>query len=159
MKASKQDAFFNYMSYIIACVLSSTSIFLIFRWSKDFSCQLANLISLNYFFASLFGYIFILKFRLTNFPVSTPWMPEAIILGTLFMVLFLVIGYSSQKAGVAVTSLSNKLSLPIWWSFNLLHLNLRHCSQCYWSNVTESTNRPPDHVQTRKLASPLQKLN
>ncbi len=118
------------MSNIIACILSSTSIFLIFRWSKNFSCQLTNLISLNYLFASLFGFIFILKFRLTNFPVSTPWMFDAIILGTLFMVLFLIIGYSSQKAGVAITTLSNKLSLVfpvlfslIWFGEKILFIN------------------------------------
>ncbi len=71
-------------------------------------------------FAALFGYVFILKFQIANFPSSPPWMIDAIILGTFFMVLFLLIGYSSQKAGIAITTLSNKLSLVFPVLFSLI---------------------------------------
>lgn len=111
------------MSQIIACILSSTSIFVIFRWSKKYNCKLTNLIFWNYLFATLFGFTFILKFRTTNFPESVPWMMHAIILGILFMVLFLLIGYSSQKAGIAVTTLSNKLALVFPVLFSLFWFN------------------------------------
>jgi len=112
MKQAKRSAFFifNGMIYLIASIISSSSIFIIFRLAKNYSCQLISLISLNYLAATVLGFIFFIpeNFQLKN---QLKWLPFSILVGILFVVMFFLIGKSSQKAGITVTSLANKLSL------------------------------------------------
>jgi len=110
------------MVFLIASIVSSTSIFVIFRLAKNYSCQLISLITLNYFAASVLGFIFFVP---QNFQVSThlSWLPYSILVGILFITMFFLIGNSSQKAGITVTSLAHKLSLvfPVLFSLICFH--------------------------------------
>lgn len=105
------------MVFLVASIISSTSIFLIFRLAKNYSCPLVNLITLNYFTAAALGFIFFIP-RNLSFEAQLSWLPYSAVVGILFFVMFFLIGNSSQKAGITVTSLANKLSLvfPVLFS-------------------------------------------
>lgn len=109
------------MIYLFLTILSSTSIYVIFRLAKNYSCNLSALISLNYLVATMLGFGFLVDY--SNFSVSgiKSWLPFAILLGTLFIGMFYLIGNSSQKAGITVTTLANKLSLVFPVLFSLVY--------------------------------------
>lgn len=106
------------MIYLIASILSSTAIYVIFRWAKNYSCKLNALITINYLVASILGFGFLLKFDTRPFVENNHWLPFGVILGVMYILMFFLIGTSSQKAGITVTTLSNKLSLvfPVFFS-------------------------------------------
>ncbi|WP_319502236.1 hypothetical protein [uncultured Draconibacterium sp.] len=112
------------MIYLILCILSSSMIYVIFRVAKNYNCKLQSLITINYLAAGLLGILLFQPFADGNTPAALPhWMPFAVILGILFIAMFYLIGYSSQKAGITVTTLANKLSLVFPVTFSLIYFN------------------------------------
>ncbi|WP_319590207.1 EamA family transporter [uncultured Draconibacterium sp.] len=112
------------MIYLILCILSSSMIYVIFRVAKNYNCKLQSLITINYLAASLLGILLFQPFANDDYPVTLPhWTPFAVILGILFIAMFYLIGYSSQKAGITVTTLANKLSLVFPVAFSLIYFN------------------------------------
>lgn len=111
------------MIFLAASIISSTSIYVIFRWAKNFSCRLKPLITINYLTATLLGFGFLLHFNLRPFLQFSSWMPYGISLGVLYIIMFFLIGKSSQKAGITITTLANKLSLVFPVFFSLFWFN------------------------------------
>jgi drug/metabolite transporter (DMT)-like permease len=111
------------MIYILLAILSSTSIFVIFKLAQNYSCKLSGLITLNYLVAALLGFGFLMQFSTGLLSGSKSWLPFGILLGILFIVMFYLIGNSSQKAGITVTTLANKLSLVFPVLFSLVYFN------------------------------------
>ncbi|MCE4566942.1 hypothetical protein INQ51_21650 [Maribellus sp. CM-23] len=111
------------MIYLAASILSSSMIFVVFRVAKNYQSRLAVLITINYLAATLLG-IFLL---VPHEPVAPEriirWMPYAVLLGILFIVMFFFIGKSAQKAGITVTTLAAKLSLVFPVVFSLFYFN------------------------------------
>lgn len=102
------------MTYLILSILSSTLILVIFRLFKKFGINTFQAIVFNYIIAfivgfSLFGDQWDQRF-LTN---DNDWIPFSIIIGTLFISLFLLMGKSSQENGIGITSVTVKMSLAI----------------------------------------------
>jgi drug/metabolite transporter (DMT)-like permease len=118
------------MVFLIASIISSTAIFVIFRIAKKYSCRLTLLITINYLAATLLGFSFMMRFNLHPFYDGIRWIPFAVTLGVLFIAMFFLIGMSSQKAGITVTTLANKLSLVFPVFFSLI-----------WFNETPSINK------------------
>ncbi len=111
------------MLFLIACVISTSLIFVIFKLAKKFNCHLFNIILINYFVATFLGLAFLLQFDISAIDAKSQWLPFSVIVGILFAGMFFFIGISSQKAGVAVTSLANKISMvfPILFSILIFH--------------------------------------
>lgn len=55
--------------------------------------------------------------------IEEPWFKWGLIMGASFIILFNLIGFTTQKIGVAVTSVANKLSLVIPFAFSLYLYN------------------------------------
>ena len=99
-------------------------IYVIFRVARNYHCKLQSLITINYLSACLLGIFLFQPFAESKNPLALPhWTPFAIILGVLFIAMFYIIGYSSQKAGITVTTLANKLSLVFPVTFSLIYFN------------------------------------
>ncbi|QGY42096.1 EamA family transporter [Maribellus comscasis] len=111
------------MIYLFASIISSTSIYIIFRWAKNYSCNLTHLITVNYVTATIFGAVLFSPSESLFTDQTKSWLPFALLLGILFTGLFFLIGNSSQKAGITVTTLANKLSLVFPVLFSLLFFN------------------------------------
>ncbi len=83
-----------------------------------------SLITLNYLAASALGLLLFRPFSNgLNLNEPPAWLAYALILGILFIAMFYLIGYSSQKAGITVTTLANKLSLVFPVAFSLFYFN------------------------------------
>jgi len=80
-----------------------------------------RIIIINYFAAAFLGFGF------GGLPekndLGSGWLHMAIIIGILFIVMFFVIALSTQKAGIAVTSVASKMSVVIPIIFSLFYFN------------------------------------
>ncbi len=114
------------MSFLLLSIASSTSIFLVFKLLDLKNIPIFNVILINYIVAALIGFFFdnssqgILAF------IKTDAIWFSIIIGLLFIVMFFIIGWSSQRAGIAVTSVASKMSvvMPISFSLFFFHESL-----------------------------------
>ncbi len=111
------------MIQLFACILSSSLIFVIFRLAKNYDCRLSTLITYNYLAATLLGLLLFRPYSELQPGEIPSWLPFGILNGLLFIGLFFLIGRSSQKAGITVTTLATKLSLVFPVFFSLIYFN------------------------------------
>lgn len=96
-------------------------IYVIFRIAKNYNGKLSTLITFNYLSATVLGLIAFQPFHTASFQNITDWLPFGVLLGVLFILMFYLIGSSSQKAGITVTTLANKLSLVFPVLFSIIY--------------------------------------
>ena len=101
------------MIYLILSILSSSFIFVIFKLFTKYKIDTLQAIVFNYVTAFIFGFALYGKELKPVVFENLSWVPFVIICGILFIVSFLVVGLSSQKNGVAITSVSIKMSMAI----------------------------------------------
>jgi len=111
------------MVQLIASIISSSLIFVLFRLAKNYQSRLSALITYNYLAASLLGLLLFKPFSGLETGTSYSWIPFAIVNGLLFIGIFFLIGQSSQKAGITVTTLATKLSVVFPVLFSLVYFN------------------------------------
>ncbi len=101
------------MIYLLLSILSSTSLFVIFKYVDKYKIRTFDVIIINYIVASALGFL-ISDYSQDFFPVHTkPWFPYSLIIGILFIVMFVIIGKSSQRVGIAITTVTSKMSVII----------------------------------------------
>ena len=106
------------MIYIILSILSATGIFVIFKIINNKNLPIANIITVNYFIASIIGFFQTLENPLMA--VHTEWFTLAIIIGILFIIFFFIISLSSKIVGISVTTIASKMSVLIPILFSIL---------------------------------------
>lgn len=111
------------MIYIIACIISSTLIYVLFKIAKHYQSDLTQIITINYLAASILGFFLFQSNRSFVSDITVNQTIFATIVGVLFIVMFFLIGLSSQKTGIAVTTLANKLSVVFPVLFSLIYFN------------------------------------
>ena len=111
------------MIFLILSILTSSFIFVIFRLFPQFKVNTFQAIVFNYFTACACGFLLYGDELKPQALMHLSWLPFAFLCGSLFISLFLVMGVSSQKNGVALTSVSVKMSLAmtmiimiVWYS-------------------------------------------
>src|SRR6056297_3438510 len=108
------------MIYLILSIISSASLFVIFRVVHKYGLRNFDVIIINYIIASILGYA-ISDYDLDIFPLyNNPWFPYAIIIGILFVIMFVLIAKSSQTAGIAITTVATKMSVIVPITFSLI---------------------------------------
>jgi drug/metabolite transporter (DMT)-like permease len=112
------------MVYLVLSILSSTAIFVVFKLIDRYKVFTLSAILVNYIAACIAGFFLSNTNPFTLSAVYSNWFPTAIIIGILFIVMFNIIGKSTQTAGVAVTSVAAKMSVifpiafSIWYDTN-----------------------------------------
>ncbi len=101
------------MIYILLSILSSTGILILFRYFKKFEIPLYPAIVANYLVAGSLGFIIDSDQIISVLKGYSNWLPYSLSIGFLFITLFNLMGLSSQKAGVGITSVAVKLSMVI----------------------------------------------
>ena len=101
------------MTAIILSVLFSTLTFITFKLFKKFDVDNTNAITINYIVAFGFGLAISLEDYSIADIASASWLWYACILGFFFIVVYYLFALSSQKAGVALTSVASKMSVII----------------------------------------------
>jgi drug/metabolite transporter (DMT)-like permease len=97
--------------YLIAAILSSSIIFICFKLFERYQIDTLLAITINYLVAAGLG------FSLCPAPIDVaalpdqPWIWLALLSGCMLMITFVVYGTSVQKVGMAITSVSGKMSV------------------------------------------------
>lgn len=98
---------------ITIAILLSVSIFLIFRLFDKYKIDNSQALIVNYFTASLLAFIIYNgNINISDIPNQT-WFSPSIILGVLFAISFLLFAISTQKVGMAITSVASKMAVII----------------------------------------------
>ncbi len=101
------------MIYLILSIFSSTLIYIIFKYIDKFKISTFDIIIINYITASVLG-ILLSDLNQINISVfNNDWIYYSIIIGVLYIIMFAIIARSSQVVGIAVTTVSNKMSVII----------------------------------------------
>lgn len=111
------------MIYLILSILSSTSIALLFKFLERLNIKIFPVIVLNYFAATTLGLILYKGAIKPAEIISQDWLFMAIIIGVALIIMFYIIGYSTQKIGIAVTTISNKMSVVVPMLFSIIAYN------------------------------------
>ena len=109
------------MTYLLFSILSSTCIFLIFRLIDKRNIPTFPVIVINYLTASAIGFLIYGNLGLQHLDFPRPFYFLAVIIGVLFIIMFFVVAKSSQKAGMAVTTIAGKMSMVFPIAFSLMY--------------------------------------
>ncbi len=101
------------MIYLVLSILSSTLIFVIFRYFQFFKIDTFQAIVFNYITAFLCGVLLYGSEWNDNALEHSAWMPYAVICSLLFIGLFFIMAKSTQTNGVASTSIAVKMSMVV----------------------------------------------
>lgn len=116
------------MIFLLLSILSSASLFVIFKIVDTYGIRNFDVIIINYVVATILGFA-ISNYNLEVFPLyNNPWFPYAIIIGILFVIMFVLIAKSSQTAGIAITTVASKMSVIVPISFSLIYDPTDHIS-------------------------------
>ncbi|HNX07927.1 MAG TPA: DMT family transporter [Bacteroidales bacterium] len=101
------------MIFLLLAILTSSLIFITFKLFEKTGINNLQAITVNYLTAVIIGYLSTAENFSTQFVAEKPWFYLSIISGGLLIVTFLVYAYSIQKVGIAITSVSGKMSVII----------------------------------------------
>jgi drug/metabolite transporter (DMT)-like permease len=101
------------MISILLSVLSFNCIIILFRLFHKWNINNNQAIVANYFVSGTLGYLLAGTTPDTNEIIQAPWLPYAIVTGIMFIVLFNIMALCTQKAGLSITAVSNKMSFII----------------------------------------------
>ena len=100
------------MIYLLLALLFSTLIMVNFKLYPRLKIDILQSIVTNYIVAFLAGWVS-LKFLSPELLVTKDWFPLSIASGTMLILVFFVFASSAAKVGIAITSVSSKMSVLI----------------------------------------------
>jgi drug/metabolite transporter (DMT)-like permease len=94
----------------IAC---STILLILFKFFGKYKVNNLHAIVVNYYVASITGFLFYTGDLSVFELIHQPWSGFAAFTGLLFISIFVIIAISSQISGIGITSVANKMSMVI----------------------------------------------
>lgn len=107
------------MIYLFGSILFSSYLTLSFKVLQRLKINTLQAIVFNYIACVLTGSVVNGSFPVNKANIAAPWFVWALLMGAMFISIFNVIGFTTQKLGVAVASVANKLSMVIPFVFSL----------------------------------------
>jgi len=101
------------MIYLFLSIFFSTLILVVFRLFTRFEINTFQAIVFNYVVAFSVGFGLYGSLWNNEYITEGSWVPFALIIGVLFITLFLIMGKSAQENGIGITSVTVKMSLAI----------------------------------------------
>lgn len=101
------------MMYLLASILCSTIIFVVFKGFDYFNISNLPAIVVNYIVAGILGFSLSTANVSPQQALNSSWLTHAIVLGSVFILLFQLMAWVAQKIGVALVSVAVKMSLVI----------------------------------------------
>ena len=111
------------MLYLIGSIILTSYLTLSFKAIERYQIPVFQAIVFNYLTCVVTGSLVNGSFPINTAAINEPWFGWSILLGCLFISLFNLIAFTTQKIGVAVASVANKLSLVIPFVFSLYLYN------------------------------------
>lgn len=107
------------MIYLFGSILFSSYLTLSFKVLQRLNINTLQAIVFNYIACVFTGTVINGAFAVNKENLQAPWLTWALLMGIMFISIFNVIGYTTQKLGVAVASVANKLSMVIPFIFSI----------------------------------------
>jgi drug/metabolite transporter (DMT)-like permease len=101
------------MVFLLLSILSSTTIFIVFKLIGRYKVNTFSAIIVNYIIACSAGFFLSHSNPFTSEILKSDWLPLSLFLGVLFITMFRLIGQSVLKVGVSTTSVATKMSVII----------------------------------------------
>lgn len=111
------------MFYLFGSIVLTSYLTLAFKVCEKYKVNIFQAIVFNYITCVITGSLVNGAFPVTASVITSPWFQWACVMGGLFVSIFTVVGITTQRIGVAVASVANKLSLiiPVMLSVYLYH--------------------------------------
>lgn len=112
------------MIFLFLSISSSTLIYVLFKLIERYRVINFSAIIVNYIVACIAGFFLSGSSPYSSHIFTQKWLPIALVVGVMFIVMFYLIAKSTQKAGVAVTTVAVKMSVvfpiafSIWYDSN-----------------------------------------
>lgn len=103
------------MIYLIASIVFASSLLIFFKLFEKYHIAAPQAISVNYITAAFLGLFFVdSDVRISS--GDTEWIVVALLLGTMFAIVFNLSRYTTDKFGMGITSVAMKLGVvfPVW---------------------------------------------
>jgi drug/metabolite transporter (DMT)-like permease len=101
------------MTDIIITIIAFNILIVIFKLFHKFGIDNLQALIINYFVAGSCGLYFSDQSFSLSHVIHAPWLIHAILIGILFIITFNFYAIGTQKVGIAITTIANKLSLLI----------------------------------------------
>lgn len=103
------------MAELLSAIVLSASIMIAFKLFERYHINILQAITVNYLVAALCGFVPLLgesDFNFVEIP-EKPWFIYSLAVGSTLLLAFNVFALSAQKAGLAITAISSKMSVII----------------------------------------------
>jgi len=101
------------MINIIYTILLFNVLIIVFKMFEKYKVNTLQALIVNYLTAAGCSYFFLEQDFSLNHVLNSEWLYHAMIIGTLFIIVFNFYAFGTQKVGIAVTTVANKMSLII----------------------------------------------
>ena len=101
------------MYNIIYTILLFNVLIIVFKMFEKYKVDNLQALIVNYITAGFCSYLFLETEFSLNYILESDWLYHSMIIGTLFIIIFNFYAFGIQKAGVAVTTVANRMSLII----------------------------------------------
>jgi len=118
--------------FLLGSILFTSYLTISFKILERFDIPILQAIVVNYFICVITGSVVNGSWPVDKTTIHQPWLPWSLVLGSMFIILFNVFAYTTQKLGVAVASVANKLSLVIPFVFSIYLYN----EEWTWLKIT-----------------------
>ncbi|SCY13717.1 hypothetical protein SAMN05192588_1329 [Nonlabens sp. Hel1_33_55] len=101
------------MIWLVLSVLTSSLLYVIFKYFKVFEVNTLHAIVINYLVAAITG-LLVYEGEISTIKIfDGGWFWFSVVLGALFITVFNILGLTSQKNGLSVAAVASKMSLII----------------------------------------------
>jgi drug/metabolite transporter (DMT)-like permease len=107
------------MIFLVLSILSSSLIYVVFKLVERYKVFTFSAIVVNYLMACLAGFFLSNSNPFSISVFEQRWFYLALFIGIMFIVMFYLIAKSTQKAGVAVTTVAVKMSVVFPIAFSI----------------------------------------
>jgi drug/metabolite transporter (DMT)-like permease len=110
------------MINLLITILLFSGIIVLFKFFEKYKVNNLQALIVNYIVAGILGLVFS-KASLNLHVIDKPWFLHAAMIGILFIVVFNFYAFGTQKVGIAISTVANKMSLviPVIVSLYLYH--------------------------------------
>jgi len=98
---------------LLLTILTTSALLIIFKYFAKYKVNNFQAIAVNYVVAAGLGFMLSPVTYSAQQLLQKPWTLSATIIGAVFIGMFYIMAVSSQKVGVAISSVANKMSLVI----------------------------------------------
>lgn len=109
------------MVFLFLSIISSSFIYITFKLLNKYKIKIFPVIITNYLIASFTGYLVNNNTISIKGIIEADWIYISILIGISFISMFYLIGISTKKTGITVTSISTKMSVVFPMLFSIIY--------------------------------------